>query len=129
MATASRRSTAPLPTQSPTYQFPPHDGAKSAKTNLHLFFVPTGCFFFVPACHVIGLTFYQTVNRRHKEDSLVETATCLVAPMPIKKHIDGAPSATKRAMLSWHTDATKEKKTQMWLDRTAFLKEILQTDE
>ena len=105
------------------------EGVKIAKAVSHTLYVPAGCFVYLPAGYMCGLTFYKPPGKRGRKEAAMETATCLIAPLALKNKIEGIPMGTKRALLSWHTEATREKKAQMWVDRLAFLQLALGVPE
>ena len=98
------------------------EGLHAVKSNSTTLYVPGGSFCYIPAGHLFCVVFYKSPEKRGKKEAPMEYADILIAPWPMKEILEKTHESTKKAMYTWHCEYTKEKKTQMWRDRTAFLK-------
>ena len=87
--------------------------------------VPEGSDMYIPAGHLLHICYYKAPEGKRAKSPDVDFGKWLLTPLPFKKLLEEADTLWKRAMLKLHIDAAKDKKHQMWTNRTEFLKAIL----
>ena len=101
------------------------DGQKAIRSASITIILQPGCFFYVPAGHLMSIVWYRPLEKKAKQEATMEFAFCSITPMPFEKSLKELPANTKTALLQWHRHQAQEKKIDMWNQRKVFLETLL----
>lgn len=115
-----------LPVQNFEHYISTPEGTKQVNMLGSTLFLQLSSCLFLPAGYFVTAVFHKDLQKKKggAEESYI-FGFALVIPLPFKSQLDAMPPNVKRAFRQWHISTTKEHKKQMWLDRTAFLEQVL----